>query len=430
MSAEWAASTPQRKAWPIKAAPRRLVTYGLSVELATTLTLLLVVQVVGIQRVDLPRAFLILGLAVAFEEIAGKAARMRVLLSGYLKPDMTSVWCLASALALRPLTSAATVVCLIGYMWFRHWRPSGIELYRRVFSGATIIMACLFAHFIMDSTASHLPSGVGIAAGAATAIVAYGATNRLLVMVWLVIGGVPLRDLLGSPDDNLLEAATLCLGTLVALAVIYQPLMAALVLLPMVLLQRGALVRQLEVAATTDAKTGLLNAVAWEQIAQRDLARAVREGQPLSVLIIDVDRFKTVNDLHGHLAGDIVLKAMGDTLTHELRGYDTVGRFGGEEFVATLPNVHEDVALRIAERVRSRVNEIRISNLVDVKNPENDRLLAVSIGVACSPTDGTDLTELLHAADAALYVAKGSGRNRVELADRGTGGQPETVTLG
>ena len=201
-----------------------------------------------------------------------------------------------------------------------------------------------------------------------------------------------------------------------------------LVLLPMVLLQRGALVRQLEVAATTDSKTGLLNAVAWEQLAQRDISRAQREGKPIAVLIIDADKFKWVNDVHGHMVGDIVLKAIGDALTHELRGYDTVGRFGGEEFVASLPNADAEAALAVAERVRARINSIKISDLIPLDDLATDRELAVSIGVACSPTDGAELSDLLHASDAALYVAKESGRNRVQLAGQGRGGNPRVTS--
>jgi diguanylate cyclase (GGDEF)-like protein len=85
-----------------------------------------------------------------------------------------------------------------------------------------------------------------------------------------------------------------------------------------------------------DAKTGLLNAPTWEAEAEAELSRAARTRQPLSIALADIDHFKSVNDTHGHLAGDRVLKALGNALTTQSRGYDRVGRFGGEEFVLLL----------------------------------------------------------------------------------------------
>jgi diguanylate cyclase (GGDEF)-like protein len=189
----------------------------------------------------------------------------------------------------------------------------------------------------------------------------------------------------------------------------------------MVALQRGALVRELETAATTDAKTGLLNAIAWEQLAKREMARAVRARESVGLLIIDVDRFKVVNDRFGHLAGDAVLRGVGKCLQTSMREYDAVGRFGGEEFVAVLPTADDSEAMVVAERTRARVNQLRVSDFVEGIPEDSDLNLAVSIGVSCMPADGQELVELLHAADGALYRAKAMGRNRVVLADRGAG---------
>src|SRR6185437_6009043 len=118
-----------------------------------------------------------------------------------------------------------------------------------------------------------------------------------------------------------------------------------LAIAPMVTLQRGALMRTLEAAATIDAKTGMLNAVAWEHLAEKELARASRSSDSTAVLIIDIDRFKMVNDRYGHLAGDEVLRGVGKCLAGEVRENDTVARFGGEEFVAVLPSAGDVDAL-------------------------------------------------------------------------------------
>ncbi|HET6876421.1 MAG TPA: GGDEF domain-containing protein, partial [Jatrophihabitans sp.] len=208
-----------------------------------------------------------------------------------------------------------------------------------------------------------------------------------------------------------------------------QPVLAILVIAPMVTLQRGALMRELETAASTDAKTGLLNPVAWEHLAQRELARAQRENYGLGVLIIDIDRFKRVNDEYGHLVGDHVLRGVGRCIETEVREYDGVGRFGGEEFVAVLPDVTELDALVIAERVRTKVNELRICHLSDGVEPRDGDLLSVSIGVSCAVFGGAELPDLLREADAALYRAKASGRNRVVLAEDGATGAPDRATL-
>jgi diguanylate cyclase (GGDEF)-like protein len=185
----------------------------------------------------------------------------------------------------------------------------------------------------------------------------------------------------------------------------------------MVVLQRGALIKQLEVAATTDQKTGLLNAVTWRQIVGKELARAERDRSGAALMIIDMDNFKAVNDTHGHMVGDAVLKAAADCLTDELREYDTVGRFGGEEFVALLPDVVPEVAARITERVLERIRTMH------VESPDDPTKLlsgfSASIGVALYPHHGTEAELLLHAADAALYEAKRAGRDRVQFVGAG-----------
>jgi diguanylate cyclase (GGDEF)-like protein len=339
---------------------------------------------------------------------------------------MTSVWGVAAAVAL-PLGMSAILLAGLGvYLWFRRDRPAGRSLHRTCFNSSNAMLTSLATGYLFHLLAhgmGSLPWSLAIAAPVAVAIVVHGATNRAVATGALVTLGVRDKsDLAGSLHDNLGELATLGLGGLVALAVLEVPWLAILAVAPMVSLQRGALVRELETAATTDAKTGLYNAVTWERVAQRELTRAARTDSPTAVMIVDLDRFKLVNDRFGHLAGDLVLRGVGQRLTAEVREYDTVGRFGGEEFVAVLPSASDADALVVAERLRSRIHSLRVSDFVDDVRPEDDASLAISIGVATTPTDGTELTELLYAADAALYEAKALGRNRVRLAGRGTGG--------
>jgi diguanylate cyclase (GGDEF)-like protein len=182
------------------------------------------------------------------------------------------------------------------------------------------------------------------------------------------------------------------------------------VLILMLLLQRSSLVSQLQVAATTDTKTGLLNATAWQELAQRQLLRARRDESPCAVMLLDLDHFKRVNDTLGHLSGDRALKAVAEALKRELRGYDAVARFGGEEFVVFLNDVSLADARQVAQRTIERVRGVVIAGQ-DPNGPECR--LTASIGLSAYPLHGTDLTDLLEAADVALYGAKRDGRDRV-----------------
>ena len=169
---------------------------------------------------------------------------------------------------------------------------------------------------------------------------------------------------------------------------------------------------RLRIAASTDSLTGLANRkTLWDRIVL-ELARAKRGGKPLSLAVLDVDRFKDFNDRFGHLAGDRLLIAMGETLTRGIRETDLASRYGGEEFVVLLPEVGREEAATCLERIREAVARIRVAGA--------DRATTVSIGLAIHvPADGTPVTAagLLRGADAALYQAKADGRNRIVILD-------------
>lgn len=422
-----------RRDWPIAAAPGRMVALFLVVEILAIVLISLAWASVRTTVHDAWLASLLTLMALAFEEGVSRAARLEMRLSADLKRDMTSVWTVSSAVVLPAAYAVAVVAVVSGYVWIRQHRLAGRPLYRGVYNISTWLIGTLCASLAVHSLSSTwdgLPWALGGTISVLVAMFVYTAVNRFLISAALLIGGVPLRQLRGSRNDNLIELATLCLGGLVAIAGLHEPLLCILVLAPMVTLQRGALVHELEAAARIDAKTGMLNAIAWEQLAKRELEHAHRDGKPLSVLIIDIDRFKLVNDNYGHLVGDEVLAAVGRCLSDEVREFDTVGRFGGEEFVVVLPSANEADALVVAERLRSKINDLRISTLIDAVAADPDDHLAVSIGVSCAPGHGEELPDLLVAADSALYRAKAGGRNRVVLADPGQGNPFERVFRG
>lgn len=162
--------------------------------------------------------------------------------------------------------------------------------------------------------------------------------------------------------------------------------------------------------ARTDSLTGLWNRGYFMEMACRELARGRREATPLSLIMIDVDHFKKVNDTHGHEAGDEALRCLAEVLTLSVRDGDLLARLGGEEFVALLPNARLADACSVAERIRQGI----AARELDCRSGACFGL-TVSVGVATHRDRETPLEELLRCADEALYAAKRGGRDRVEI---------------
>jgi diguanylate cyclase (GGDEF)-like protein len=312
------------------------------------------------------------------------------------------------------------VLVIYTYLWVRVWRNlDTVRVYRSIYNAATVSITCVAISGMLAITGLRGDFGSSAASSLVAAVIAiavYSAVNTGLVGAAIFVsGGRRLTAMVGSRSDNVLEFATLGLGAVTAVLVIRVPWLALIVLPAVFLLQHQALIRQLVEAATIDAKTELLNAAAWRQIAQRELERAERQHTMTAVLVIDMDRFKQINDTYGHLAGDTALKAVGEALSDELRGYDAVGRFGGEEFVALLPGVDGPAARGVGERIRNRIESLIVKFEHRTGGSDSMKVTA-SIGVAAAPGAGADLDDLLRLADDALYAAKDSGRNAVRLA--------------
>jgi two-component system, cell cycle response regulator len=167
--------------------------------------------------------------------------------------------------------------------------------------------------------------------------------------------------------------------------------------------------QSLRFAATHDFLTKLLNRAEILASLKRELSRSERDGKPVAILMVDVDHFKSLNDSHGHGAGDAVLKEVAERLKSELRAYDLVGRYGGEEFLIVLPNCNLVAATKRADEIR------RLVCKTPAVTPYATVPVTVSIGVtACDWTPNLTLEEVLQQADEALYRAKERGRNCVE----------------
>ncbi|WP_457622007.1 GGDEF domain-containing protein [Persephonella sp.] len=157
--------------------------------------------------------------------------------------------------------------------------------------------------------------------------------------------------------------------------------------------------------ATTDPLTGAYNRYQLFKKLEEEIERSNRYGNRLSLIMFDIDNFKSINDTYGHHIGDQVLKTTIETIKRYLRRTDILGRFGGEEFMIICPDVDDKGARNIAEKIRKLVKDLKVENIPEI---------TISIGVA-EYTPGEDITEFIKKADIALYSAKKKGKNRVEI---------------
>jgi diguanylate cyclase (GGDEF)-like protein len=205
------------------------------------------------------------------------------------------------------------------------------------------------------------------------------------------------------------EAALASLGVGFAALLGADPWRAPFALAPLLFIHRLQRLPALEEEAATDAKTGLLNMRCFERELERLCTRSEELARPLSLLVIDLDHLREINNRFGHLAGDAVIRAVARLIDAQLRPADRAARFGGEEFVVAIPEIDSADALAVATRLRETV----ASSLFHASDPPFTTRATVSIGVAHAPLDATTPRELLHAADLAVLQAKLLGRNRV-----------------
>jgi diguanylate cyclase (GGDEF)-like protein len=170
--------------------------------------------------------------------------------------------------------------------------------------------------------------------------------------------------------------------------------------------------------ADTDGLTGIANRRSFETMLERELSRAQRNGDQVTLVMLDVDNFKKLNDTHGHQTGDEVLKLVAQSLVINCRGFDTPARYGGEEFAVILPSCSSKESLIAGERLRGGVGQAPTPVPV-----------SASAGAATFPTHAGDAESLIKAADEALYESKRSGRDRLTRSRRNTPLPSKTINL-
>lgn len=402
--------------WPLWSLPRWLLAYLLAIIVIDLAAIGIAASFTSITRHDLTLFGLLLGCTAISVELTRKSGEQ----GGVIK-DVQGVWQLPAAILLPPLY--ALIVPIVRNALVQG-RIRKAPVHRRVFSGAALSLSYGAASVIFHSLFGLLPQGSG------------GMLSRGTVWTLLVVLSVLVKEILNKaaiitaakatdpamkvrtevfarePLYN--DAAEICTGILLTYGVATNPLLALTALPVVTLLQRSLRHVQLVNDARADSKTGLLNAATWERESTAEIARAVRTRTPMAVALLDIDRFKGINDTYGHLVGDQVIKEIARTLEGLLRDYDRAGRFGGEEFSLLLPQTRAVDALRIAERVRANIAGLSI---IAPGATGGERVqVTVSVGVAALDSGSKrEYAELMAAADAALYRAKAGGRDQVQM---------------
>jgi diguanylate cyclase (GGDEF)-like protein len=402
--------------WPIWSLPGWLTAFVITIVAVYLAAIGLTASATSFSGHDLALFGLLLGCTAAAVEMTRKAGE-----HGGIMKDVQGVWELPVAILLPPFYALVVPIAQTALI---QWRVRHTLLHRRVFTAAAVGLGYGAASLTFHSLSGLVP---GTAEGTLshstvwTVLVIVSALVKLVVnnaMVMTAVKGTnPAASMRaaffgGEPLYN--DAAEICIGVLVTFGVAGDPLLALAALPVVTLLQRSLSHIQLVNESRNDSKTGLLNAATWERESSAEVARAVRTQSPLAIAMVDIDKFKAVNDTYGHLVGDQVLKEIANALNTLLRDYDLAGRFGGEEFSLLLPQTRAVDAFRIAERVRAKVAGLSI---IAPGATGGERVqVTVSIGVAALDSGSKrELSELLAAADAALYRAKADGRDQVQM---------------
>ena len=402
--------------WPIWELPRWVTGFVVVVVLTDAVVLAVAASRVSIHVHDLALFAGLFVCSAATVELTRRAGENL----GVIK-DVYAVWELPVAMLL-PLAYVPLLPVMRTAL--TQWRIRRAPVYRRVFSATAIGLSYVTAALVFRQLIHVVPGAAANPAGHALTwmllVAACAAVQWIVnqVLIWTAIKGsnpdVRLRDEQFAREPMYNDVSELCVAVLVTFCVAYSWIALVFAFPFITLLQRSLRHERLLADARADSKTGLLNAATWERGATSELARAVRTRTQLAVALLDIDRFKVINDTHGHLIGDEVLKEIAHTLKTMLREYDLAGRFGGEEFALLLPQTRAVDAFRIAERIRSAISGLCI---IAPGATGGERVhVTVSIGVAALDSGSKrEYAELMAAADAALYRAKSGGRDQVQM---------------
>lgn len=425
------------RCWKLWSLPRPVLTYVLTVELATAGVIIGSARAVPVTaRSWLWFGMLAVGSVVHLEAARGIERIREIAAEGSPYAHMQSTWFFAGVLLLPPPLLVALIVISFGHEWYVVFHGRAIA-FRKVFSAATVVLGSGAAVALLIAFAPDGPPYITALNSATGLLVLVGAGFVYwLVNYALVVGAIaatnpdkPIRNALGNPSDQLIIAGSIGLGCAIGVVILHLPWWTPVLLITVLAVHLGLLLPQLRAASQTDSKTGLIDPTWWQTIAGRELDRARRLRSTVAVLMLDLDHFKLVNDRYGHLAGDSVLREVSDTIRRTVRGYDLVGRWGGEEFAVLLPGLTMGESLDAAERIRAGVAALTVITQDRTNSEVEITGLTLSAGVGVYPYTATELSPLLLATDDALLRAKEDGRNRTLTAVTGAPRLPQPRQL-
>ena len=317
----------------------------------------------------------------------------------------TTIFFFAAATLLHP--GYVVVIVLVAHAV--EWLRVRTRWYIQAFNMANFLLCSMAAGAIFGLGQSGHANGRAVLFAALAGVAFVGLNHLLTALVITWARGVRISRA-GTLDwENVgTDLALMSVGALGSLLWLTNPWLVPLCIGPLFLIYRSLLVPSLREQARTDPKTELANMKHWNQLAQAEVERARRFGRPLSVVLADFDLLRDVNNRHGHLVGDLMIRRVADAIRAAMREYDVPARFGGDEFAILMPETTLAEAMTVAERVRRGVESI-VLNIADGSSPA----ATVSVGVALFPGHGRTASDLLAAADRAVYQAKALGRNRV-----------------
>jgi len=404
------------RAWALWSLPRGLTGFVLAVVAVDAVAIGAAAVFTTVTRHDL----ILFGVLLACTAIAVELSR-RTGEQGGMPKDVQGVWEFPIAILLPPLFA---LIAPLSRVALTQWRVRRAPPHRRIFSAASVGLsygAASLTFHGLSRVLTGVPGGVLGRDLVWTLLVTFSAlvmsaVNKAIILT-AVKGTDPTANIRARVFDHeplYNDIAEICIAVLLTYAVAGNLFLAPVALPVITLLQRSLRHAQLVTDSRADSKTGLLNAATWEHEATTEVGRAVRTRTPLALALLDIDRFKVINDTYGHLVGDQVLKELARSLDSLLREYDVAGRFGGEEFALLLPQTRAVDAFRIAERVRANIAGLSI--IVPGATGGERVHVTVSIGVAALDSGSKrEYAELMAAADAALYRAKSGGRDQVQM---------------
>jgi diguanylate cyclase (GGDEF)-like protein len=404
------------RSWALWSLPRWLAIFVLAVVAVDAAAIGTTAAFTTFSRHDL----ILFGVLLACTAVSVELSR-RAKEHGGMDKDVQGVWEFPIAILLPPMFA---LIAPLSRVALTQWRVRRAAPHRRIFSGASVGLsygAAALTFHGLSGVITRAPGGVLGRDLVWTLLVTVSAlvmsaVNKAIILT-AVKGTDPaarIRTRVFDSEPLYNDIAEISTGVLLTYAVAGNLFLAPAALPVVTLLQRSLRHAQLVTDSRTDLKTGLLNAVTWEHEAVLEVARAVRTGTSLALALLDIDRFKVINDTYGHLVGDQVLKELARSLDSLLREYDLAGRFGGEEFALLLPQTRAVDAFRIAERVRANIAALSI---IAPGATGGERVhVTVSIGVvALDSGSKREYSDLMAAADAALYRAKSGGRDQVQM---------------